>query len=106
MKFIVTKSYFPQVKQLGETFKINLRGEIVRAGIDPASGAPAIWTAYVPTSAQEELVERVFVVLTDDMVFEDKEASSVAHRGMWWEADTTFHLVEIFVWAPPGDNET
>ncbi len=91
---------FPQDSVAGTPFTLLMAdgSNIVRTGIDPGSGRPVVWTTYVLSTPM--MVARRFLVVEDNA--RDIPASSV-HRGMWWEANRTFHLFELFE-EQPGPN--
>lgn len=86
---------------VGEAFALDLpRGaELLRAGIDPASGGPAIWFHY-PVEDPQPVIRRKFFVIEHSLPnvpsFDyDDEQEHVVHRGMWWAAAQTYHLFEL-----------
>jgi hypothetical protein len=86
----------PQTAQEGESFYLKLppKAKVLRAGIDPANGAPTLWYTAA-TMVGEEETERHFVVVVTSPEDTAQLEEPATHVGMWWAAAYTYHLFEL-----------
>lgn len=77
--------------KIGERHKIPVPhgGELLRAGIDPATGQPAVWYLADPEELDGSFIP--VVVVTTGMAVPD----GAQHIGMWWGGVETFHLFKL-----------
>jgi len=81
--------------KLGVPEKIDLpwASRLLRTGIDPWTGAPALWFRYpVQTSETPQTDKRTFLVTTTGIAVPDE----TMHCGMWWMGAQVFHLWELY----------
>ena len=66
---------------------------LIRAALDTASGKPVVWyTAPEQTKAKFDATRSFIVIMNSGTI----DGDNLKHLGMWWEADKTFHLFELF----------
>jgi hypothetical protein len=99
MTVVVSAQRLPNLP-VGEAFALDLpRGaKLLRAGIDPASGTPAVWFHFRPEEPQPIERRRFFVIEhmpPNDASHFSGDEERVTHCGMWWAASQTYHLFEI-----------
>jgi hypothetical protein len=78
--------------ELGRPFKlaVDKSAELLRAGIDPATGQPALWILFDKDHPEGPEYRDLLVVTTGMPI-----PAGATHRGMWWGAAETFHLFEL-----------
>lgn len=95
----VTSVRLPNIA-VGTPFELELPvpTNILRVGIEPATGAPVVWYTFFPSHPTEK---RRFVVVAHTLgdtakVEWDGRRRPPTARGSWWAAALTFHLFELY----------